>query len=185
MTQDKRATGILAASHAGDQEATEELVTLLYSQLRALAGSFLRAERQDHTLQPTALVHEAYLRLVDLREVAWRGRAHFFSVGAEVMRRVLVDHSRRHGAAKRGGGRGRVDLEDADPGLGDGVDLLVLDDALRRLGELNERQARIVELRYFGGLTIDETAEALEVSPATVKAEWAMARVWLREKLAP
>jgi len=154
-------------------------------ELRALAARFMQRERSDHTLQPTALVHEAYLRLVDQDDAQWHGRAHFFSVAAEVIRRVLVDHARRHRAAKRGGSRERVQLTSDEPASDEGLDLLALEDAMEQLRSLNERQERIVELRYFGGLTIEETAAALRVSPATVKAEWAMARTWLKGKLEP
>jgi RNA polymerase sigma factor (TIGR02999 family) len=147
----------------------------------------MRREGSEHTLQATALVHEAYLRLVDQRRVEWRNRAHFFGVAAEAMRRILVDHARSRLAAKRGGGAHRVTLGDADAAVegapDGGLDVLALHEALERLAALDPDQARIVELRYFGGLSIEETAEATGVSPATVKREWAIARGWLRREL--
>jgi RNA polymerase sigma factor (TIGR02999 family) len=161
----------------------------VYEELRRQAGRAMRREGDAHTLQATALVHEAYLRLVDQQRVQWRNRAHFFAIAAQMMRRVLVDHARTRLAAKRGGELQRVTLGDvgagpAEAGDGDGVDVLALHEALERLALLDPRQARLVELRYFGGLGIEETAEALEVSPATVKRDWAVARAWLRRALA-
>ncbi len=149
----------------------------------------MRRESDAVTLQTTALVHEAYLRLIDQSRVEWRNRAQFFGVAAQLMRRLLVDHARRRRARKRGDGLRPLTLEDADmapdaSAAGEAVDVLVLHEALERLAELDERQARIVELRYFGGLTIEDTAEALRISPATVKREWAVARAWLRRELA-
>ena len=149
----------------------------------------MRRESADHTLQTTALVHEAYLRLIDQRRVEWRNRAHFFGVAAQLMRRILVDHARRRGAGKRGSGQRPVSLDDVHsvrgaPSEASRLDVLVFDEALDRLAALDESQARIVELRYFGGLNIEETAEVLDVSPATVKREWAIARAWLRRELA-
>jgi RNA polymerase sigma factor (TIGR02999 family) len=148
----------------------------------------MRREGSEHTLQATALVHEAYLRLVDQHHVVWRNRAHFFGVAAQLMRRILVDHARSRHAAKRGGGMQQLALGDADaaasPAADDGVDVISLHEALERLAALDPAQARLVELRYFGGLNIDETAQALDISPATVKREWATARAWLRRELA-
>jgi RNA polymerase sigma factor (TIGR02999 family) len=158
---------------------------LVYDELRALAKRSLSHERSGHTLQGTALVHEAYLKLVDQRQVRWQDRAHFFAVAAQLMRRILVDHARRHGAAKRGSGRPALPPEEGNvPGLpAPSVDLLALDRALDRLAALDVRQARIVVLRFFGGLTIEETAEVQQISPATVKNEWSLARAWLYREL--
>lgn len=158
---------------------------LVYDELRALATRSLCHERSGHTLQGTALVHEAYLKLVDQRQVRWQDRAHFFAVAAQLMRRILVDHARRHRAAKRGSGEPRLPLVEADVQAAPAPlgDWLALDRALDRLGALDERQARTVELRFFGGLTIEETAEVLQVSPATVKNDWSVARAWLYREL--
>ena len=158
---------------------------LVYDELRSLADRSLRHERSGHTLSGTALVHEAYLKLVDQRQVRWQDRAHFFAVAAQLMRRILVDHARRHGAHKRGGGEPRLSLDEADAPTPAAplVDWLALDRALDRLAALDERQARTVELRFFGGLTIEETAEVLQVSPATVKNDWSLARGWLYREL--
>lgn len=180
-------TGLLLAWGTGDAGAGERLLPAVYDELRRQAGRAMRREGDAHTLQATALVHEAYLRLVDQNRVAWRNRAHFFAIAAQMMRRVLVDHARTRLAAKRGGQLHRVTLGDVGAGAeqGDGdVDLLALHDALDQLAVLDPRQARLVELRYFGGLGIEETAEALGVSPATVKRDWAVARAWLRRELA-
>ena len=168
----------------GREAAREELMPLVYGELKRLAGSRLRGERADHTLQPTALVNEVYLRLVDQDRVRWRNRAHFFAIAARLMRRVLVDHARRQRAAKRGGVRHQVTLDEAVSPVAElTLDLVALDDALLALAELDSALARLVEVRFFGGLTIEETAEALSVSPATVKREWATARAWLHNRL--
>ncbi len=163
----------------------DEFFPAVYDELRRIAHRQLGRERREHTLGTTALVHEAYLRLVDQRRVVWRGRAHFFGVAAQVMRRILVDHARERHAAKRGGGLRQLTLGDADAAAAaqPGVDVLALHEALERLAALDADQARLVELRYFGGLSIEETAQALGVSPATVKREWAVARAWLRREL--
>jgi len=167
----------------GEESVVDRLLPILYDELRRLAQSYLSAERSGHTLQPTALVHEAYLRLVELDRLDWRGRAHFLGLAARVMRQVLVDHARRHRAAKRGGGR-RVTLEDAkwvpEPRP---TDVLELEEALRELGEIDPQKSRIVELRFFGGLSVEETAEVLGVSPRTVKRGWRAARTWLSREL--
>lgn len=160
------------------------MTPLLYEELRRLARHFLAAERGDHTLQPTALVHEAYLRLVGQRSVDWRNRAHFLAMAATMMRRILVNHAQAHNAAKRAGGAEIVSLEDAfgvftDPR----VDLLDLNATLDRLAGIDPQQGRVVELRYFGGLSIEETAEVLGISPATVKREWSTARLWLMQQM--
>jgi RNA polymerase sigma factor (TIGR02999 family) len=181
-------TQLLLAWRSGDASAADELFPAIYSELRRQAARAMRQEGIEHTLQPTALVHEAYLRLVDQRRVQWQNRAHFFGVAAQLMRRILVDHARGRHAAKRGGGMQRITLGDADALAGaptdDSVDLLALHEALEALAALDPLQARLVELRYFTGLNIEETAEALDVSPATVKREWTVARAWLRRELA-
>ncbi len=168
--------------------AADELLPAVYDELRSLARSYLRQERADHTLEPTALVHEAYMRLVDQDRVAWKGRTHFFAVGAQMMRRLLVDHARRRDRAKRGGDWQKVTLSHAvTPLLGrelDRDDLLSLDLAIEKLAGLDARQARIVELRFFGGLEVSEVAQALEVSKRTVEGHWMHARAWLRRELA-
>jgi RNA polymerase sigma factor (TIGR02999 family) len=187
--QSSDVTQLLLAWGAGDQQAGEQLLTAVYSELHRQAARAMRREAGEHTLQTTALVHEAYLRLVDQRRVVWRNRAQFFGVAAQVMRRVLVDHARGRLAAKRGGKTRPLSLSDADaaavPDTQHDVDVLALHEALERLAALDPSLARLVELRYFGGLSIEETAEALDVSPATVKREWALARGWLRRELGP
>lgn len=177
-------TRLLKAWSGGDQQALNDLLPAIYQEVRKLARSYLRRERADHTLQATALVNEAYLRLVDQRDVQWNNRTHFFGIAAQVMRRVLVDHARMRNAGKRGAGERAVLLDEALVAAPDEqLDLLRLDDALGALGDLDPRQAKIVELRFFGGLSIEETAEVMSLSPATVKREWAAARAWLRREL--
>lgn len=180
-------TRLLHALSAGDTSALEHLTPLLYGELRDLARRQMRGENANHTLQPTALVHEAFLRLLGQREVSWQNRKHFLSVAAQVMRRVLVDHARRRRAGKRGGGGSGVGLSVAAGAIarsaGDPLDLIALDQALARLAELDSRQARIVELRYFGGLSVEETANVLDLSPATVKRDWQFAKAWLVREL--
>ena len=180
-------TQLLVAWAGGDAAAAERLVPAVYAELRRQAARAMRREGSENTLQTTALVHEAYLRLVDQRRVVWRSRAHFFGVAAQLMRRILVDHARGRHAAKRGGGLQQLALVDADAAIPAsaevGVEVIALHEALERLAVLDPAQARLVELRYFGGLSIEETAEALDVSPATVKREWAIARAWLRREL--
>jgi RNA polymerase sigma-70 factor (ECF subfamily) len=177
-------TILLARYREGDEEALSRLIPLVYDQLRVAAARVLRGERGGHTLEPTALVHEAYLRMACQREAPWLNRAHFVCCAARVMRNILVDYARARRADKRGGAAERVTLSDA-LAVSDGrsVDVLALDDALDALGRLDERQCRVVELRYFGGLSIEESAEALGVSPATVSHDWAIARAWLRCEL--
>ncbi len=172
-------TRLLQAWSQGDDQALEALLPHVYSELRQLAAGALWAERSDHTLQPTALVHEAFLRLIDQRHVAWESRSHFFGIASRIIRRVLVDHARARGRAKRGRGLQVQLVEVGSPGRTEIVDLLAVDEALGRLADLDARQARIVELRFFAGLTIAETAEVIGRSPATVKREWTMARAWL------
>ena len=168
----------------GDQAAREVLIPLVYDELRRLARRHLRRERPDHTLQSAALVHEAYLRLIRQDQPHWQNRAHFFGVAAQLMRHILVDHARNRAAAKRGAGAPRLTLdpEVALPQARE-VNLVALDDALNQLAVLDLQQSRVVELRFFGGLTIDETSVVLGVSPATVKREWATARAWLQREM--
>lgn len=165
-------------------KVAETLLPIVYDELHDLAEGYLRRERKDHTLQPTALVHEAFLRLVDQSRVDWRGRTHFFGVAAQAMKRILIDHARRRRRAKRGGDWRRVALDDAvvPPELVD-VDLVALHDALETLAELDPRQARVVELRFLGGLTVNEVAEVLGVSKRTVEGDWTHAKAWLRAEL--
>jgi RNA polymerase sigma factor (TIGR02999 family) len=182
-TPEPDVTGLLLAWGRGDQSAADRLVPAVYDELRRQAERAMRREGGDHTLQATALVHESYLRLVDQRQVEWRNRAHFFAIASTVMRRILVDHARARLTAKRGGGATQITLAGVEAEHADDVDLLALHEALEKLAVLDPDQARLVELRYFGGLTIEETGEALAVSPATVKREWALARAWLRREL--
>ncbi len=177
-------TGLLLAWSAGDQAALEKLMPLVYAELHRLAKRYMRREYAGHTLQTSALVNEAYLRLIDAHGVRWENRAHFFAVSAQIMRRILVDFARAKRKLKRGGGAQQVTL---DEGLvlspERGADLLALNEALEKLAVLNERQSRVVELRYFGGLNEDEVAEALKVSPRTVRSDWSLARAWLYREL--
>ncbi len=177
-------TGLLQSWRDGDASAAERLLPAIYDELHRQAARAMRREG-EHTLQATALVHEAYMRLVDQRGVDWRNRAHFFGIAAGVMRRVLVDHARARLADKRGGGARMLTLNGAEraPDATDDVEVLALHEALERLAAFDPEQARLVERRYFGGLTIEETAESLGISPATVKREWAVARAWLRREL--
>ncbi len=177
-------TILLKKAGDGDTSAVNRLMPLVYDELRALAESCLQRERPDHTLQATALVNEAYLRLVKQEDVEWRNRSHFFAVAAQAIRRILVDHARTHGRAKRGGDRQRVRLDEDVAVRGErDLDLVALDEGMEKLARLNERQARIVELRFFGGLGLKEVAEFLGVSPRTVDGDWSMARAWLRLEL--
>ena len=177
-------TRLLARWEEGDARALEELTPIVYKELRQLASHYMRRESNDHTLQPTALVHEAYLRLTGLREAKFHNRTHFFGAAATIMRRVLVDHAREQGAAKRGAGATVASLDEAaERGIDLRFDLVCLDDALNRLAALAPQPARVVELRYFGGLTVDEAAAVLNVAPITVKRHWAFARAWLHRTL--
>ncbi len=178
-------TQMLARAARGDEAAVSELLPVVYENLRALAGDFFRRERSDHTLQPTALVHEAYVKLLGSAGGDWQGRAHFFAVAARAMRQILTDHARAKRAAKRGGsGRERITLSGLKtPPATDGVDLMALDDALAKLGTIDERQCRIVELRFLAGLSVDDVALVLGISAPTVKREWRMAKAWLRREL--
>jgi RNA polymerase sigma factor (TIGR02999 family) len=176
-------TQLLKAMKSGDPSAAEQLLPMVYSELHRLAASYMRRERQDHTLQPTALINEAYLRMAQ-EDIDWQNREHFIGVAAHVMRRVLVDYARTHNAEMRGGGLKRVELEE---GLAISVEnseeILSLDEALHRLTELNPRQGRVVELRYFGGLSVEQIASILGIAPRSVKRDWALARIWLFKEL--
>jgi RNA polymerase sigma factor (TIGR02999 family) len=177
-------TGLLLAWSDGEQTALEKLMPLVYAELHRLAKRYMRREHAGHTLQTSALVNEAYLRLIDARSVRWQNRAHFFAVSAQIMRRILVDFARAKHNLKHGGGAQQVTL---DEGLvvspESGADLVALDEALEKLALLNGRQSRVVELRYFGGMNEDEVAEALKVSPRTVRSDWSLARAWLYREL--
>lgn len=182
----EQTTRLLSDWTQGEREASAGLLPLVYDELRLLARGYLQQERGGHTLHATDLVHEAYLRMVDQSSVTWQNRAHFFSVAAQMMRRILVDHARRHRTEKRGGEGTRLEFDEAlfAPAVRS-LDLIALDDALRDLSELNPQHGQIIELRFFGGMKIEEVAEVLDVSPRTVKREWRMARAWLRQHLAP
>jgi RNA polymerase sigma factor (TIGR02999 family) len=177
-------TGLLTDVTLGNREAVNRLTPIVYDTLRDMASGLMRSERPDHTLQATALVHEAYQKLIDQTRVNWKNRAHFFAVAAQSMRRILVDHARRHGELKQGGGRARLSL---DEGLiaeyEQAVDLAALDEALEKLATREPMQVRIVEMRFFTGLSVEETAEVLGMSPSTVEREWRCARVWLHQLL--
>ncbi|MGC2234621.1 MAG: sigma-70 family RNA polymerase sigma factor [Pyrinomonadaceae bacterium] len=178
-------TEMLKACSGGNREAMDNLMPFVYRELQRQAHLYLNRERRNHTLQTTALVHEAYLRLIEQRFVDWQNRAHFFGMAANMMRRILVNHAVSRHRNKRGGADENLPLEEAlyvAAGERD-IDLLALDKALNELAELDERQANIVELRYFSGLSIEETAEVLKISPATVKRDWSMAKAWLRSEL--
>jgi RNA polymerase sigma-70 factor (ECF subfamily) len=173
-------TALLSQLTQGNHEASEKLIPLVYDELKRLARAYMRRERPDHTLQPTALVHEAYLKLVEQRSVDWQSRAHFFGIAAQVMRRILVDHARRHLRKKRGGGQPAVPLDEALVFAPEqSLELVKLDQALEQLTKLDPRQGKIVELRFFGGLTVEQTAELLGISPKTVKRDWSVAKAWL------
>ena len=177
-------TVLLAELTKGNQEAGEKLVPLVYDELKRLARSYMRRERPDHTLQATALVHEAYFKLVRQQSVNWEGRSHFFGIAARLMRRILIDHARGHLREKRGGAKEVLPLNEAlvfSPERSE--DLVKLDDALKRLSTIDARQGQIVELRFFGGLSVEETAAFLGISPKTVKRDWAIAKAWLHGEL--
>ena len=177
-------TQLLISWGNGNKEALDRLLPLVYDELRRQAARYLRRERAGHTLQTTALIHEAYLRLIDQKNVHWQNRAHFFGLAAQLMRRILVDHARTKKRDKRGGSDIRVSLTGAQVLAKDQeVDVVALDEALDRLAKLDEQQSRIVELRFFSGLTVEETAAALSISPATVKRDWSMAKAWLHREL--
>ena len=178
-------TQLLLLWNSGDQTALDKLMPLVQSELRRLAGNYLRRERPSHTLQPTALVNEAYLRLVDQRQAKWQNRAQFYGIAAQLMRRILVDHARQHKAAKRGGSdQQRLSITSAhDVSDKPDLDLLALHEALEELATVDPQQSRIVELKFFGGLSIEETAEVMRIGHATVERDWKMARAWLRRRL--
>jgi RNA polymerase sigma factor (TIGR02999 family) len=174
-------TRLLVAWSNGDQAALDELLPLVYQELHRLAARQLGRERGDHTLQTTALVHEAYLRLIDQKEIQWQNRAHFFAIAATQMRRILVDHARARQYQKRGGGAERVPLDEAlEVSVERAAEVVALDEALTALAEFDERKSKLVELRFFGGLSIEETAEVLGVSPGTVMRDWTLAKTWLQ-----
>jgi RNA polymerase sigma factor (TIGR02999 family) len=177
-------TQLLIAWNSGDRTARDELMPLVYDELRRLARAYLRRERPNHTLQPTALVHEAYLRLVDQSQVNWQNRSHFFGIAARLMRQILINHAEARHAAKRGGSAERLSLSAVDRFADkQEIDMIALNEALKNLECVDPIQCHIVELRFFGGLTIEEVAEVTGVSPATVKREWSTARAWLRREL--
>lgn len=177
-------TQLLVAWNGGDKAALDQLIPIVYEELRRQASRYLRQERPGHTLQTTALIHEAYLRLVDQKSVQWQNRAHFFGIAAQLMRRILVDHARTRHRAKRGGSAVRVSLSDATAVTKDAnLDLVELDQALNRLAEIDPQQSKIVELRFFSGLNVEETAAALNISPATVKRDWSVAKAWLHREI--
>lgn len=189
MTSSGRAdiTGMLKKLNTGDPDAVAEIVSLVYPELRRIARAYMRTERGEHTLQPTALINEAWIRLVDQTRVDWRDRTHFFGVAASMMRRVLVDHARQRLADKRGGGQKKLSIDWVELQAGGEKlnEVLSVHEALQRLDGIDARLAKIVELRYFAGMDVDETAVALGISPRTVDREWSMARAWLSTQLAP
>jgi RNA polymerase sigma factor (TIGR02999 family) len=179
-------TRLLQGWRSGDRKALDTLLPVVYKELRRLAHFQLRKERPDHTLQSAALVNEAYLRLVGLNAPQWEGRTHFFGVAAQLMRQILVDHARRHRAGKRGGQAEKLSLDDTgffEPGKGPDVDVVALDDAINALAKIDPRKARVVELRFFGGLNFDEASEVLKVSAVTVARDWSTARAWLHREM--
>lgn len=181
QTSTQELTQMLIQLSEGKSQVIDDILPLVYQELRSLAGNYLRRERADHTLQPTALVHEAYIKLIDQTQVKWQNRAHFFGIAANIMRRILVDHARKHGAHKRGGDAEKMPLEEEILIVSEGksAELLALDEALENLAKLDPQKSKIVELRYFGGLSIEETAEVIGVSVPTINRQWRMARAWL------
>ncbi len=175
---------LLNAWSHGDQEALDKLIPLVYEELRRQASRYLRRELPGHTLQTTALVHEAYLRLIEQKDMRWQNRAQFFGIAAQLMRRILVDHARAKHRAKRGGGNLRMTLNEATTiAKSRSIDLIALDEALSRLAEIDLQQCKVVELRFFSGLNVEETAEVLRISPATVKRDWSVAKAWLHREI--
>lgn len=184
MPSPQNVTKMLRDWRNGDQEALEKLIPVVYDELRRQAAGYLRRERTGHTLQTTALIHEAYLRLINQQNIEWQNRAHFYAIAARLMRQILVDHARNRQAAKRGGSDIRVPLEEAVAiSSGENVDLVALDEALTRLAKIDSQQSRIVELRYFSGLSVEETAEVVGVSSRTVRRDWNVAKAWLRQQI--
>jgi RNA polymerase sigma-70 factor (ECF subfamily) len=184
MSSQAEVSRLLAECSGGNQAAMNQLLPLVYDELHRLAARQMSRERPDHTLQTTALVNEAYLRMVDQTSARWQDRAHFFAVASKVMRQILIDHARSHARAKRGGGETRISLDDAAVISEErAADLLVLDEALKRLAEMDRRKSEVIELRFFGGLTIEEAAQVLKVTPKTVARDWALARAWLYREM--
>jgi RNA polymerase sigma factor (TIGR02999 family) len=180
----RQVTQLLQAWSEGDETALDRLLPVVHQELRRLARRYMFGERPDHTLQTTALVNEAYLRLVNARQVNWQDRAHFFALSAQVMRRILVDSARAHRDQKRGGGTFKVTMDEAFVGPQEkGQDLVALDDLLKALAEVDPRKNRVVELRFFGGLSVEETAEVLQISPNTVLRDWRLAKMWLKREM--
>lgn len=180
----QQVTQILIDWNQDVPQAAARLMPLVYDELRQLARAYLQRERSDHTLQATSLVHEAFIRLVDQTAITWQNRAHFFGVAAKLMRRILVDHARRHRREKRGGDWAKIEFDEAlAPSASRSLDVIAVDDALRDLEKLNPQHSQIVELRFFGGMTVEEVAEVLDVSPRTIEREWRMARAWLRREI--
>ncbi|HXC70301.1 MAG TPA: sigma-70 family RNA polymerase sigma factor [Pyrinomonadaceae bacterium] len=185
MTQTHELTQLLIDWSNGDRAALDKLMPLIDEELRRLAHRYMTRERAGHTLQTTALVNEAFLRLVNRKNLQWQNRAHFFGIAAQLMRTILVDHARSHASAKRGGGARKLELDEAMViSQQKAAEVIALDDALKQLALLDPQQSRIVELRFFGGLTVEEAAEVLQVSPATIKREWSTAKAWLYHELA-
>ena len=181
---DVQATELLRAWSRGDESAREKLIPLLYGELHRLARRYMRRERADHTLQPTALVNEAYLRLIDVNRIEWRGRTHFLALAAQTMRRILVESARHRHRQKRGGGAVRESIDDiGELPKPEERDVIALNDALNELAEFDERMSQVVELRFFGGLSVDETADVLKMSPETVMRDWKTAKAWLLREL--
>jgi RNA polymerase sigma factor (TIGR02999 family) len=178
-------TQLLVAWGAGDAAAFDALAPLVYDELKRLARQSMRGERVGHTLQATALVNEAYLKLIDVHQVQWQNRAHFFAISARLMRRILVDFARSKHSQKRGAGEQKVSLDEALLVVNPGRSLVAIDDALRALADVDDRKSQVVEMRFFGGLSVAETAEALHVSPETVMRDWKVAKAWLSRELAP
>jgi RNA polymerase sigma-70 factor, ECF subfamily len=184
MTDSSHISLLLAEVRQGNQDALDRLLPLVYAELRRIAGRYMRRERGDHTLQPTALVNEAYMRLVDQRDKNWQNRAHFFGIAASMMRRILVDYARSHGYAKRGGGARKLPLDDALVFAQEhSGEMIALDDALKGLAAIDPRKCQVVELRYFGGLTFEEVAEVLGISLITAKRDWSLAKSWLAREM--
>jgi RNA polymerase sigma-70 factor, ECF subfamily len=186
QTSTQDLTQMLIQLSEGKSQVVDDILPLIYDELRSLASNYLRRERSDHTLQPTALVHEAYIKLIDQTQVKWQNRAHFFGIAANIMRRILVDYARKHHADKRGGDAEKLPLEEEILIVSEGksAELLALDEALENLARIDPQKSKIVELRYFGGLSVEETAEVLGVSEITVKRHWRMAKAWLYGQLA-
>ena len=184
-TSSQQLTQMLIQLSEGNAQMVDDILPLIYDELRRLAGNYLRRERSDHTLQPTALVHEAYIKLIDQTQVKWQNRAHFFGIAANIMRRILVDYARQHKAEKRGGAAEKMPLEEEILIVSErkSAELLALDEALENLAKIDSQKSKIVELRYFGGLSVEETAEVLGVSEITVKRHWRMAKAWLYGQL--